>query len=969
MSFFETFRRGDQEPLGPPPPPFRFGVRPGRPGGGLARWIAAGVVLVILYIVLNIGKGIYADWLWFDAEGYGSVYSKQIITKIWLFFAGAGVFLAFFLGNLLLALRLMRRPEGAPRIIAIDEAGLRRIILVGIIAASLFLAVIFGSLAGGKWDTILLYLNGQSFGETEPAFNRDIGFYVFSLPALRFIQGWALGAAIVTTLAVAGAYVLRSGVATAGRLLGGAPFELTTGIRAHLSGLVVIIIGLFVWRYWLGIFNLNYSTRGPVFGATYTDLHAQVPVIYVLMALASLTALLIMANVFLRRGLWLPLGSVVLWVLAAIVGGLIYPATVQRFEVNPNELSKERPYIERNIEQTRRAYGLDRIVESNFPAEEAVTAEEVAASPQTVDNMRLWDPRPLRDTFNQIQALRQLYEFNDVDVDRYVIDGQYRQVMLAARELNTDRLPEDARGWVNKRLQFTHGYGLAMSPVNVVTEEGLPELFLQDIPPKGLLEIERPEIYFGEKTDTYVVVNSEEEEFDYPLETTSVYASYEGGGGIRLNSFWRRFTYAWEFGDPNIMISGQITGDSRLLYRRQVPDRVSTIAPFLRLDSDPYLVVADGRLFWIQDAYTVSDRYPYSQPYQGDFNYIRNSVKAVVDAYNGEVTLYIAEPEDPIVQTWDAIFPDLFTPIEEMPDSLRDHIRYPEDLFSVQAEIYRTYHMVEPQLFYNKEDLWNIPNELFFESQQPLEPYYLITRVPGEAREEFVLILPFTPKNRDNTNAWLAARSDGEHYGSLISFRFPKDRLVFGPAQIEARINQDSKIAEQFTLWSRSGSQVLRGNLLMIPIGRSNLYVEPVFLQSQTSQLPELRRVVVANGNQIAMEATLEDSLAVIFGERAPTTPEVVLPPEGVEPTDGLEPGVDVTPGVEPTLPPPAAATPTPAPIPTPAGDVADLIQEANAAYEAAQAALRRGDFAAYGEELDRLGAALERLVELSSSP
>jgi len=931
--------------------------------------VAIGVVLVILYVVLNIAKGIYADWLWFDAEGYSSVYSKRIITKVWLFFAGAGVFLAFFLGNLLLAFRLMRRPEGGPGIIAIDEAGLRRIILVAVIAVSLFLAVIFGSLAGGHWDTILLYLNSQPFGEEDPAFGRDIGFYVFSLPALRFIQGWALGAAVVTTLAVAGTYVLRTGIATASRLMGGAPFEMSTGIRAHLSGLLVIIIGIFVWRYWLGIFELNYSTRGPVFGATYTDLHAQVPVIWTLIVLGLLTALAILVNVFLRRGLWLPLGATGLWVVAAIVGGLVYPATVQRFEVNPNELSKETPYIERNIKFTRQAYGLDRIVESNFPAEQSVTAEEIADNPQTVDNMRLWDARPLRDTFNQLQALRQLYDFHDVDVDRYVIDGQYRQVMLAARELNTDRLPEDAQGWVNKRLQFTHGYGVAMSPVNAVTAEGRPELFVQDIPPKGLLEIERPEIYYGEITDTYVIVNSKEKEFDYPLETTSRYASYEGGGGVRLDSFWRRYTYAWQFGDPNIVISGQITGDSRLLYRRQVPDRVREIAPFLRLDKDPYLVVADGRLFWIQDAYTVTDRYPYSQPLLGEFNYIRNSVKAVVDAYEGTVTFYVFDEDDPIVRTWDAVFPDLFTPKEEMPDSLREHIRYPEDLFSVQAEIYLTYHMTEPQLFYNKEDLWNIPNELFFEKQQPLLPYYLIMRVPGEPREEFVLILPFTPKNRDNTNAWLAARSDGEHYGSLISFRFPKDRLVLGPNQIEARINQDSKIAEQFTLWSRSGSDVLRGNLLMIPIGRSNLYVEPIFLQSQTAQFPELRRVVVANGEQIAMEATLEESLAVIFGERVATAPEGELLPEDLEPVDGEVPGIDVTPGIEATPPPAVEATPVPALVPTPTGDIADLVQEAEATYERAQAALRRGDFAAYGEELDRLEATLERLVELTSSP
>ena len=956
MTFFDSFGREKPGDLGPPPPPFRIGRGRVSRFGSLSRWLALAVAVIVLFIVANVLVSIYADWLWFESVGFRSVYATILVTRVWLFFAGAAVFLVFFLANVLLTWRLAPPVEQQP-IVDVEPAALRRITIVALLTFALFLAVIFGSIASGRWETFLLYLNGETFGEEDPVFHRDIGFYVFSLPALRFMQGWSLGVAILTTILVAGMYAFRLS-------LQGFAVSISTGVKAHLSMLVALILGLFVWRYWLGIFELNYSTRGPVFGATFTDLQAQLPVTYTLMGIASLAAVVILINIF-RRGIVLPVGVLGLWVVAAIVGGLIYPASVQRFTVDPNELTKERPYIERNIEFTRRAYALDRIDEQEFAAELQVTGAEIEANPETLQNVRLWDSRPMRDTFNQIQALRQLYEFSDVDVDRYLIDGEYRQVMLSARELNSDRLPPEADGWINRRLQFTHGYGLVLAPVNEVVEQGLPNLLVKDIPPKGILDIERPEIYFGELTDEYVIVKTKELEFDYPPDNRT---TFEGEGGIRLNSFWRRLTYAWQFADPNIMISQQISGESSLLYRRDVPSRIGEIAPFLRLDDDPYLVAADGDLFWVQDAYTTTDRYPYSQPFRGEFNYIRNSVKAVVNAYNGDVTLYVVEPDDPIIQTYDKIFPDLLTPLDEMPPALREHVRYPEDLFSVQVEMYRTYHMKEAQVFFNKEDLWTIPNELFFEQQQPLLPYYVIMRLPGEPQEEFVLMLPFTPRNRDNTNAWLAARSDGDNYGKLIAFSFPKDKLVFGPAQIEARINQDSNIAEQFTLWSRSGSTILRGNLLMIPIGQSNLYVEPIFLQSQTSQLPELRRVIVANGNDIAMEPTLEESLAVVLGRQEPTAPLVELPPEGE-----LEPVPEGTPQAEATLAPEVEATPSPAPTPFPTvspaleDDVAVLAQEAQGAFERAQAALRRGDFAAYGAELERVEELLRRLTELTA--
>jgi uncharacterized membrane protein (UPF0182 family) len=965
MTFFESSGREGWEDLGPPPPPFRIARRPTRRFGSLTRWLALFAGIILLFIVANVAVSIYADWLWFESVSFRSVYAKILVTRVWLFFAAAAVFLAFFLGNVLLTRRLAPPPALQP-IVDVEPAALRRITMVVLLTFALFLAVIFGSIASGRWETFLLYLNGEPFGVEDPVFHRDVGFYVFSLPALQFMQGWSLGVAILTTIVVAGIYAFRIS-------LHGFAFNITTGVKAHLSILVALILGLFIWRYWLGIYELNFSTRGPVFGATFTDLHAQLPVTYALIALAALAIVVILINIF-RRGVLLPVGVIGLWVVAAIVGGLIYPATVQRFDVDPNELTKERPYIERNIEFTRSAYALDRIDEQEFPAELQVSQRDIESNPQTIQNVRLWDSRPMRDTFNQVQALRQLYEFSDVDVDRYFIDGEYRQVMLSARELNSDRLPPEADGWVNRRLQFTHGYGLVLAPVNEVVEEGLPDLQVKDIPPQGFLEVDRPEIYFGELTDEYVIVKTKELEFDYPPDNRT---TFEGSGGIRLNSFWRRLTYAWKFADPNIMISQQISGDSSLLYRRDIPDRIHTIAPFLRLDADPYLVVADGQLFWIQDAYTTTDRYPYSQPFQGQLNYIRNSVKAVVNAYSGEVTLYVAEPDDPIIRTYDKIFPDLLTPIDEMPPSLREHIRYPEDLFSVQAEMYRTYHMKEAQVFYNKEDLWTIPNELFFEKQQPLLPYYIIMRLPGEPQEEFVLMLPFTPRNRDNTNAWLAARSDGDNYGKLIAFSFPKDRLVFGPAQIEARINQDSSIAEQFTLWSRSGSTILRGNLLMIPIGQSNLYVEPIFLQSETSQLPELRRVIVANGNDISMEPTLKDALAVVLGRQEPTAPLVELPPEGEgEPLPGVTPETEATPVPDILTTPSATSTPSPVLTPTPAApltppaeisDIAALVQQAQETFDRAQEALQRSDFAAYGAELEQLDEILRRLGELTS--
>ena len=934
------------------------------------------VLLILLFIIASIAKGIYADWLWFESVDYRSVYRLRLVTRIWLFFAGAGVFLLFFGLNVLVALRLRGSGNGGPSLALgdVDPAAVRRIGLVVGISAALLLAVIFGVQAAGQWDSILLFMNSQSFGATDPEFNKDISFYVFRLPTLNFIMGWSMALVVLTTVIVTGLYAARV-------LLGGlaSPPALA---RPHVSLLLVAVLGLFIWRYWLSRFGLVYSERGASFGASYADINAQLPVIYVLMGFAAFTALSILVSMFRRQLIFLPIGATVLWVVAAIVGGLIYPATVQRFQVEPNELAKEREFIQRNIDGTRVAYGLDRIEElpeELTPANDFVTAAEIAANPETIRNIRLWDARPLLQTLNQIQAIRPLYEFLDVDIDRYVIDGVLRQVAIAPRELNPDRLPEDAQSWVNRRLQFTHGFGIAMVPVNEVVREGLPAFFVKDIPPTGELEfkgsdqevIEQPRIYYGEMPEHYVIVNSEEEEFDFPLGEDRATTTFEGEGGVRLSSFLRRLVYAWEFADTNILISDAINDESRLLYRRNIRERVSEIAPFLLLDSDPYIVVADGQIFWIQDAYTHTDRYPYSTRLAG-LNYIRNSVKVVIDAADGTTTFYLIDDpddpadDDPIAQAYDKIYPDLFTPLEEMPASLRAHIRYPEDLFRVQAQLYLRYHITNPTIFFNREDIWDIPTEIFIDQEQPLEPYYVIMRLPGEAQEEFALILPFRPANRNNTIAWLAARSDGEQFGKLLVFRFPTDKLVFGPSQVESRIDQDTTIAAQISLWNQSGSQVIRGNLLMIPIGEGNLFVEPIYLQATASRLPELKRVVVVNGNAIAMEPTLEEALEVVLGLAEASAIE------GVDVTGGLDTGRTPTPTA--TLAEGETPLPTSTPQPTPTAqpptvlsdDVETLIQQANESFNLAQQLLQQGNFAGYGEEIERLEEILQRLAELT---
>jgi uncharacterized membrane protein (UPF0182 family) len=555
-----------------------------------------------------------------------------------------------------------------------------------------------------------------------------------------------------------------------------------------------------------------------------------------------------------------------------------------------------------------------------------LTPEALADAEPTTTNIRLWDYRPVRDTYSQIQEFRLYYDFVDVDVDRYSLDDTYRQVTLSAREMATEQL--QSRTWLNEHLQFTHGYGLVLSPVNEVTSDGLPELWVRDLPPRTVpgLEITRPEIYHGEKTDSYVFVNSTIEEFDYPSGDQNITTTYEGHGGVLMDSPLKRAAFAYRFGDVSVVLSNYLTRETRVMLYRNVHERVRQVAPFLLYDSDPYLVIADGRLIWLQDAYTATSMYPYSQPYYDRFNYIRNSVKVTIDAYDGDVTFYVVDNQDPLIRAYAAIFPALFKPWDQMPPALRSHVRYPEGLFLIQAEMNNTYHMQNPTVFYNKEDLWATAHDVSGGTEQPMEPYYVILRLPGQEMQEFVLIQPFTPANKQNMVAWMAARCDGEDYGKLLLYKFNKQELVYGPLQIEARIDQEPVISSQLSLWNQRGSQVIRGNLLVIPIEHSLLYVEPLYLQAETGQLPELKRVIVASGDRIIMTTTLDEALASFGG--APVTP----PPEEVEPT-------------EPS-------------------NAHDLALSAMEHYERAQEYLQEGDWAGYGAELEAMQNDLQALEE-----
>ncbi len=900
-------------------------------------WLILLPVLILILFLWPGWAGFYSEWLWFQELGFQRVFTRTLLTKFGL---GAVITLISALLiwlNLKLALSLSSTYTKMVRYFTVNKEKVPLPDIGGFIERwvfpiALLVGLFFGLNVWESWEAILQYHYQAPFGEADPLFGRDIAFYFFTLPFLEIAVGLVFLFVIVCLISAGLLYVVRGAI-----VFGDSSSVIRNGPRKHLLGLVAAFFLVLAARTWLELPNLLYSTNGTVVGAGYTDIAARMPMLRIELIAALLVAVLAIVTMF-SSGVRLILAGVGIYLLAMVVGGWVYPSFVQRFSVAPNELVKETPYIANNIKATRKAFGLDNVEERELAGDNGLTLKDIQENKATINNVRLWDRLPLLETFGQIQEIRTYYQFQSVDNDRYRIGGELRQTMISPRELAAETLPN--RNWINERLTFTHGYGLTLGPVNQITPEGLPVLFIKDLPPVSTapeLNVTRPEIYFGELSHDPVYVKTAAQEFNYPAGEQDVKANYEGAGGISIGSYWRKLLFATRFGDMKLLLSDDIAAESRVLYYRNIKDRLSRIAPFLQFDNDPYIVISEGRLFWIADAYTVSNRYPYSEKF-GAINYIRNSVKAIVDAYNGDVKLYIADEKDPLIQTWARIFPGMFKPLSEMSADLRSHLAYPKDIFTIQTLVYSTYHMDQPQVFYNKEDQWE--GAAVAEDQKevhPMEPYHNIMKLPGEQIEEYILMLPFTPRSKDNLASWMVARSDGDSYGKLRVYRFPKQKLVYGPKQVLARINQDAEISRQLSLWDQRGSRVDHGTLLVIPIKESLLYIQPLYLRAESGNIPELKRVIVVAENKIAMEETLEASLARIFGSSSAT-----------QPTAGETQASASTAAAGQ-----AAATP---------GSDQSLAAQAKQHYDRAIQAQREGDWARYGEEIKRLGAVLEQM-------
>ncbi len=845
--------------------------------GGYIKWGVVIVAIIAVFAIATLARSIYTDWLWFGELGFRSVFVKVLTTRVLMFLAGAAGFGIISGVSLYFAHKVSQGPEEIPLPPQIRDV-LRRLIFWGTVAGAMVLSIIFGVVAASHWEIFLRFSSASDFGILDPLYSRDVAFYVFDMPMYEFLQSWLLGAVVVTLLATLGICFVNFSYRGVG-------IQLTPGLKAQVSILAAIAMLIFGAGMWLDRWALVLSDQGAVFGASYTDISARRNALMILTIVAAASAVLMLVNAYIAK-VRLLIGAIILFAVLAVVLGVVWPNAMQRLTVRPNEYAKEQVYIDRNIELTRQAFGLSDVSEQLYPVDTTLTVEMVSENLQTIDNIRLWDHGPLSDVYRQIQLIRPYYDFEDADVDRYTVDGRPRQVMLAAREVAPDKLDKDAQTWVNRTLRYTHGFGVAMSPVTEFTAEGRPEFFAKDIPQDGTIAVSsgvpdaepdttvtNPRIYYGEKTLDYVIVNSNTPELDYQAAGGELLSlQYDGDGGVNIGGFFRRIAYAWQFTDINILITGEITDDSRLQYRREIQERVSTVAPFLRLDDDPYIVAADGALYWIQDAYTVTDRYPYSDPSPEGFNYIRNSVKIVIDAFNGSMDFYVWDMSDPIVATYRAIFPDLFVDKDTMPETLLSHTRYPQDMFGIQAEKYLRYHMLNSQDFYNLEDIWSIPEEKFGQGEelQAVEPYYVIMKIPGEEREEFVLLTPYTRNDPPIMAGWLAARNDGEKLGELVAFRFPKERQIDSPQQIEAKIDNDPDISQWFTLRCQEGSFCIRGNLLVIPIATDDqfglLYAEPVYLQAEGIDFPELKQVILASGDKVVMEGSVTEAIAALTG-------------------------------------------------------------------------------------------------------
>ena len=896
------------------------------------------LAVLLLFMVVPSAVELLSEWLWFGEVDYQSVFVRTLTAK-----AGIGglVFLVAF-AALAFSFRLAMRRVTQPYMLFPGGGDIKPVVLeqrqlqwlgTGVAAV---VALFLGIFASSEWLTWLQYRNAVPFGQTDPLFDRDVSFYIFTLPFLDVARYLALAVVVLSLIGSTAAYVVSGTLAldpTRGLVIGGEA-------RRHLGLLVAGLFLLLAWGAYLEVPRMLTTPGSIIHGASYVDVVLRVWVFRALLVVALAAVGLSAVTAFTPRNLPI-IVAVGLYALVTVGGnGAVF--ALQRLVVTPDEQQREAPYITHNIAATRQAFRLEELDARELSGDATLTLADIDNNTDTINNIRLWDHEPLLDTFGQIQEIRTYYDFVSVDNDRYFIDGEYRQIMLSSRELNSASLPN--RSWVNERLQYTHGFGVALGPVNEVTQEGLPVLFIGDLPPRSSVDltVDQPSIYFGELSNEYVIVNTDTDEFHYPEGDDNISTRYDGTGGVAMSSLLRQLLFAVRFRDYEILVASQLGADSRILYHRNIVDRVTTIAPFLQYDADPYLVISEGRLVWILDAYTTSGQYPYAERAGNGINYIRNAVKIVVDAYDGTTTFYLADPEDPIARTLQAIFPDFLRPLEEMSDDLRRHIRYPEGLFSLQTAVYMTYHMTNPAVFYNEEDQWEVP---VIDGEQ-MQPYYTIMRLPGAPRAEFIQMLPFTPRGKNNLAAWMVARSDGDQYGNLLVFQFPKQKVIFGPSQIVARINQDQDISPQLTLWNQQGSEVIQGTLLVIPIEEALLYIRPLYLRADGGRIPELKQVIVAYQNQIVMEATLDLALDRLFGSRAGTAP-AAFPVGAVVADVGL---------------PADAAAPVASAAVSADGD--PLAAQASEHYRRALQAQRDGNWALYGQEIERLGDVLERLGE-----
>jgi hypothetical protein len=912
--------------------------------------VIAATVVVVLMILAAAASTLYTEVLWFDEVGYSEVFWTGVWTRLGL----GAVFGVIFAVLLLVNLWIVRKITNPARLFTVSDQILERyratlqpytkwIVIGG--------AILFGFFAGSgasvQWRNWLLFSNAQDFGATDPVFSRDIGFYVFRLPFHRFLFTWGFSTLAVITIVVGVAHYLMGGIRPQARTDRVAP-----EVRAHLSVLLGLIVLLKAWGYRLDQYDLLYSARGTVTGASYTDVNAQLPALKLLVVIAIVVSVFFLINARFKNWI-LPIAGIAILALTSILAGGVYPAIVQRVRVTPNERQLEADFIKRNIDSTRRAYAIDAVAATPFPAEPGVEEAEVENSRATVQNIRLWEPSVLVDQYVTLQRIKPYYEFLDVDIDRYDFNGQRRQVMLAAREVDTAGLSPDAQTWLNQHLVYTHGYGVVANRVDRVTVEGQPDFIFRDIPPRPAPEggpvLEQNQIYFGESSrPAFVVGNTTQDELDYPSgegeeEGSEEVTKYDGDGGIAMGSIFRRAAFAWRFRDVNLMISSAIHAESRIMFRRQILERARHVAPFLQFDTDPYIAIVDGRLVWILDGYTSTEMYPYSEridfggvsdgSVNGVGNYIRNAAKFMIDAKEGTVTGYAWDEEDPILRAWMQVFPDLFQPRSAMSDDLLDHVRYPEGQFMIQSNRLATYHITDPIDFYGKGDAWSVardPDPRIASLQRPpVPPYYVLQTLPGEEGLDFVLVRPFTPANRQNLSAYLVAHGDPEKYGKLVLYRFPNSDAIFGPEQVQGRINQDGAVAQQISLWDQQQSEVIYGNLLIVPLGDSLLYVQPLYLLGEGSRLPELRRVVAVTGNTVRMADTLPAALTAIF-EGLPSDIEGEEPPPGQTPEE--------------------------------------ILVEIREHLEAAQAALERGDLAGYAREVDAARRAAERAAEEQES-